>query len=160
MNQRRIVFATFLTLVAIPWTIAPPVKAEEPSVAPQIGVRDLIYRVGDSNYRIENTGGRVDSLQVKETVTDVLFAFDKADLLPKAQQTLSRATIMRHKAKGTVRIDGYTDAKGYNQRLSERRAGAVENWFKSNWHFSEVSFAAKGFGAKKDRRVEITITKS
>jgi len=103
-------------------------------------IGDLSYRIGDLNYRVDDLGGKVENLQVKETTTevridlsaDVLFAFDKADLLPQAQQTLSQAAaIIREKAKGAVRIDGYTDAKGsdaYNQRLSERRAASVENW--------------------------------
>jgi outer membrane protein OmpA-like peptidoglycan-associated protein len=153
-------------------------------------IGDLSYRIGDLNYRVDDLGGKVENLQVKETTTevridlsaDVLFAFDKADLLPQAQQTLSQAAaIIREKAKGAVRIDGYTDAKGsdaYNQRLSERRAASVENWFKQSGHLNDVSFVTKGFGAKnpvapntkpdgsddpdgrqKNRRVEITITK-
>jgi hypothetical protein len=57
--------------------------------------------------------GEVESLEVKETPTemridlasDVLFDFDKADLLPKAQQTLSQAAdIIRHKAKGSAAL--------------------------------------------------------
>jgi outer membrane protein OmpA-like peptidoglycan-associated protein len=117
-----------------------------------------------------------------DLAADVLFDFDKADLLPKAQQTLSQAAgIIREKAKGKVRIDGYTDAKGadaYNQRLSERRAAAVETWFKTKGNLKDVSFVTQGFGAKnpvapntkpdgsddpagrqRNRRVEIVIQK-
>ena len=171
--------------------IAMPAYTQAPNAALQGHVDDLVYHVADLVYRVDDMGGKIESLEVKETPTevridlsaDVLFAFDKADLLPKAQQTLSQAAaIIRDKAKGTVRIGGYTDAKGadaYNQRLSERRAAAVENWFKNEGHLNTVSFAAKGFGAKnpvapnskpdgsddpdgrqKNRRVEITITKS
>ena len=64
---------------------------------------------------------------------DVLFDFDKATLSEKAQDSLQQAaSIIREKAKGQVRIDGHTDAKGddrYNLRLSERRANAVKTWF-------------------------------
>jgi outer membrane protein OmpA-like peptidoglycan-associated protein len=171
--------------------IAMPAYTQAPNAAQQGHVDDLVFHVANLVYRVDDVGGKTESLQVKETSTevridlsaDVLFAFDKADLLPEAQQSLSQAAvIIRDKAKGTVRIDGYTDAKGsdaYNQRLSERRAAAVENWFKSKGHLSAVSFAVKGFGAKnpvapnnrpdgsddpdgrqKNRRVEITITKS
>ena len=170
--------------------IAMPAYTQAPNAAPPGHVNDLVFHTADLVYRVDDMGGKIESLEVKETSTevridlsaDVLFAFDKADLLPKAQQTLSQAAaIIRDKAKGTVRIGGYTDAKGadaYNQRLSERRAAAVENWFKSEGHLNAVSFAAKGFGAKnpvapntkpdgsddpdgrqKNRRVEITITK-
>jgi outer membrane protein OmpA-like peptidoglycan-associated protein len=171
--------------------IAIPAYAQAPNAAPPGHVNDLVFHVADLVYRVDDMGGKIESLEVKETPTevridlsaDVLFAFDKADLLPKAQQTLSQAaTIIHEKAKGAVRIDGYTDAKGsdaYNQRLSERRAAAVENWFKNEGHLNAVSFATKGFGAKnpvapntkpdgsddpdgrqKNRRVEITIAKS
>ncbi len=153
-------------------------------------VSDLKPNVRDLVYRVEDMGGNVQSLAVKETPTevridlsaDVLFDFDKADILPKAQQTLTQAAgIIRDKAKGDVRIDGYTDAKGtdaHNQPLSERRAAAVETWFKTKGNLKNVSFVMHGFGAKnpvapntkpdgsddpdgrqKNRRVEIIIHK-
>jgi outer membrane protein OmpA-like peptidoglycan-associated protein len=135
------------------------------------------------------TGNAVD-LTVKETpqeiridmATDVLFDFDKSTLLPKARQTLHKAAgIIRDKAKGAVRIEGYTDGKGsdaYNQKLSERRANAVRDWFAKNEELSAVQFDTQGFGAKnpvapnkkpdgsdnpagrqKNRRVTIVIVK-
>jgi hypothetical protein len=62
--------------------------------------------------------------------TDVLFAFDKATLTSRAQETL-RATAERISAdaKGTVKIVGHTDDVGgdaYNMGLSLRRANAVD----------------------------------
>jgi outer membrane protein OmpA-like peptidoglycan-associated protein len=101
----------------------------------------LQTKVIDLVFRVEDMGGKVQDLNVKETTTevrielaaDVLFDFDKAEILPKAGQTLAQAAqVVREKAKGTVRIEGYTDAKGsddYNQKLSDRRAAAVKAWF-------------------------------
>ena len=162
------------------------------SGAQQIGgkISDLTSKVLDINFHVEDTGGKVQDLDIKETPTevrielaaDVLFDFDKADLLPKAQQTLEKAAqIIRDRAKGEVRIDGYTDAKGsetYNQKLSERRAEAVKAWFVNTGMIRNVKFGTHGFGAKnpvasntkpdgsdnpdgrqKNRRVEITIRK-
>ena len=64
-----------------------------------------------------------------ELPTDVLFAFDKADILPAASPELERAAkILRERTVRTAMIEGYTDAIGkpvYDQRLSERRAAAV-----------------------------------
>jgi outer membrane protein OmpA-like peptidoglycan-associated protein len=148
-------------------------------------------KVLDLVFRVEDMGGKVQDLAVKETSTevrielaaDVLFDFDKSDLLPKAQQTLTQAAgIIRDKAKGKVRIDGYTDAIGsdaHNQPLSERRAAAVETWFKTKGNLKNVTFVTQGFGAKnpvapnkkpdgsddpdgrqKNRRVEIVIQKT
>jgi outer membrane protein OmpA-like peptidoglycan-associated protein len=153
-------------------------------------VSNLESKVLDLNYRVDDAGGRVQDLDIKETPTevrielaaDVLFDFDKAVLLPKAQQTLEKAAqILRDRAKGVVRIDGYTDAKGsdaYNQKLSERRAEAVKVWFVKQGKIRNVKFETQGFGAKnpvapntkpdgsdnpdgrqKNRRVEITFQK-
>jgi outer membrane protein OmpA-like peptidoglycan-associated protein len=151
---------------------------------------DLQSKVLDLNYRVDDTGGRVQDLDIKETPTevrielaaDVLFDFDKAVLLPKAQQTLEKAAqVIRDRAKGEVRIDGYTDAKGsdaYNQKLSERRAEAVKAWFVKQGKLRNVKFVTQGLGAKnpvapntkpdgsdnpdgrqKNRRVEIAFQK-
>jgi len=170
--------------------IATATHAQAPSSALLTHVDDLVFRVNDLAYRVDDLGGKVATLEVKETATelrielaaDVLFDFDKAVLLPKAQQTLSQAAdFVRDKAKGQVRIEGYTDAKGspaYNQRLSERRAAAVEAWFKAHEKLSKVSFSTQGFGAQRpvapnvkpdgsddpvgrqrNRRVEIAIQK-
>jgi outer membrane protein OmpA-like peptidoglycan-associated protein len=174
----------FIKLSIVILAITSLAHAQAPSAtADRTKILDLIFRVDDM-------GGKVQSLAVKETPTevridlaaDVLFDFDKANLLPKAQQTLSQAAdIIRAKAKGRVRIDGYTDAKGtdaHNQPLSERRAAAVETWFKTKGNLKNVSFVTQGFGAKnpvapntkpngsddpdgrqKNRRVEIVIQK-
>lgn len=132
----------------------------------------------------------IQDLRVKETATeirielaaDVLFDFDKADIKPVAQGALKQvASVIRERAKGQVRIQGHTDAKGsdaYNQRLSARRADAVKAWLVSKEGLGKVAFATQGFGAKrpvasstkpdgsddpegrqKNRRVEIVVTK-
>ncbi len=126
----------------------------------QAQVVDLVYKVGDLVFTVVDTGGKVEDLSVKESDTevridlaaDVLFDFDKADLLPKAEETLQKAAdlIKQRNAKGVVRIEGHTDAKGndaYNQKLSERRADAVKRWFES--HGLHERFSTAGFGAKK-----------
>jgi outer membrane protein OmpA-like peptidoglycan-associated protein len=150
----------------------------------------LQTRIVDLVLRVEDMGGKVQELDIRETATevridlaaDVLFDFDKSEILPKAQQTLAQAAqVIREKAKGTVRIEGYTDAKGsdpYNQKLSDQRAGSVKAWFVNKEKLSTVSFETQGFGAKnpiasntkpdgsddpdgrqKNRRVEIIIRK-
>jgi len=157
---------------------------EPPPVAnPKIQILDLIFKV-------ENLAGKVQDLQVKETdleirielAADVLFDFDKADIRPDAQNALKQAAdIVRDKAKGTVRVEGHTDGKGsesYNQKLSDRRANSVKDWFVKKEGLKNVKFSTRGFGAKnpvapntktdgsddpdgrqKNRRVEIVISK-
>jgi len=158
--------------------------------AGQVRTSEGTGKVLDLVFRVEDLGGKVQDLQVKETdqeirielAADVLFDFDKADILPKAQETLKQAAaIIREKAKGSVRVEGHTDGKGsdaYNQKLSERRAAAVKTWFAEKEGIRNVEFAATGFGAKqpkapnkkpdgsddpdgrqKNRRVEIVLKK-
>ena len=153
---------------------------------------DLEFKVTDlSGVPVSAIAGNIQDLQVKEIgnevridlAADVLFDFDKADLLPKAEDTLSKAAaIIKERAKGTVRVEGHTDSKGgndYNMRLSDRRAQSVVAWFRTKGGLGNMKFATKGFGAtqpvapnqkpdgsddpegrQKNRRVEIILTKS
>ena len=170
--------------------LALPALAGAQAQLPPGKVSNVETRVLDLVFRVDDMGGKVEDLDVKETATevridlaaDVLFDYDKSDILPKAQQTLAPAAqVIREKAKGTVRIEGYTDAKGsdaYNQKLSDRRAGSVKSWFVNKENLGNVSFETQGFGAKnpiasntkpdgsddpagrqKNRRVEIIIRK-
>ena len=122
---------------------------------------DLKMQVLDLVFKVEDIGGKVLDLQVKETDTeirielaaDVLFDFDKADLRKDARSALKQVgDIIREKAKGGVRIEGHTDSKGsdaYNQKLSERRANSVRDWFVKNEGLKNLRFSTTGFGAKK-----------
>jgi len=165
----------------------PPAAAQPPSGSPE-----LKGTIVDLVYRIENLAGKPQDLQVKETETevrmelaaDVLFDFDKAEILPKARAALKNvADVIREKAKGkgAVTIEGHTDAKGsetYNQKLSERRAESVKNWLVAREGLRDVSFTTRGLGAtkpvapnrkpdgnddpegrQKNRRVEIVVKK-
>ena len=128
--------------------------------APEAGT-NLKMQVLDLVFKVEDIGGKVLDLQVKETETeirielaaDVLFDFDKADIRPDARNALKQAgDIVRDKAKGTVRVEGHTDGKGadsYNQKLSERRANSVKDWLVKKEGLKNVRFTSAGFGAKK-----------
>ncbi len=125
--------------------------------------KEIAGKVLDLVFRVEDLGGKVQDLQVKETgqeirielAADVLFDFDKSDILPRAQDALKQAaTIIRDKAKGTVRIEGHTDSKGsdaYNQKLSERRAMSVKAWLVDRENLRNVEFLTQGFGAKRPK---------
>ena len=118
-------------------------------------------KILDLVFRIEDLGGKVQDIQIKgtgseiriELAADVLFDFDKADILPRAQAALKQAaSVVRDNAKSTVRIEGHTDGKGsdsYNQKLSERRAAAVKAWLIGKEGLKGITFATQGLGAKK-----------
>jgi outer membrane protein OmpA-like peptidoglycan-associated protein len=150
---------------------------------------DLSFPMQDLKFAIEDMAGKETGLEVKETPTetrialsaDVLFDFDKADILSKAQAALHQvAVVIREKGTGRpVKIEGHTDSKGsdpYNQRLSIRRADAVKVWLVQKEGLKDVRFLAQGFGAtrpvapnakpdgsddpegrQKNRRVEIVL---
>jgi len=153
--------------------------------------QDLVFSVQPIAGAAQSVEGRTQPLQVKETATetrialaaDVLFDFDKAVLLPKAQDTLRNvALFIKQKGQGRpVRIEGYTDSKGsdaYNQKLSERRARSVSEWLARSEGLGAVRMTTQGFGARnpvapnkkpdgsddpegrqKNRRVEIVLAK-
>ena len=118
------------------------------------------FKIIDLVFRVESVAGQVEDLKVKETETevridlaaDVLFDFDKADIKAAAADTLKQvAKVIREKARGSVRIEGYTDAKGsdaYNQGLSERRAASVKKWLVEKDGLKDIHFLTSGYGAK------------
>ena len=122
---------------------------------------DLKMQVLDLVFKVEDIGGKVADLQLKETDTeirielaaDVLFDFDKADIKRDARNALKQVgDVVKEKGKGTVRIEGHTDSKGsdaYNQKLSERRANSVRDSLVKNEGIKNVRFATAGLGAKK-----------
>ena len=124
-------------------------------------VENLKMQVLDLIFKVEDIGGKILDLQVKETdmeirielAADVLFDFDKADIRRQAQDALKQVgVIIKDKARGAVRIEGHTDSKGsdaYNQKLSERRAQSVRDWLVKNEGLKNVRFATTGFGAQK-----------
>lgn len=172
--------------------VALPALAQETGKISNLNTKivDLQFKATDLSGNPVDVGGKVQDLQVKEVGNeiridlnaDVLFDFDKADLLPKAEETLSKAAaLIKERAKGTVRVEGHTDSKGddaYNMRLSDKRANAVRDWFRTKGGLASMQFATKGLGEtqpiapntkpdgsddpegrQKNRRVEIVVTK-
>jgi len=101
------------------------------------------------------------------------FDFDKADLRPEDRELLSRvAGILLTSQDYTVSVNGHTDDVGtaaYNQKLSERRAEAVRDYFVKSGLPAEI-FSVTGHGKAlplvpgaseaaraKNRRVELAI---
>jgi outer membrane protein OmpA-like peptidoglycan-associated protein len=152
-------------------------------------VEPLVLKVENLASKAENIAGKVQSLQVKETATetrielpaDILFDFDKDQIRPGAEPTLRQvAELIRKSAKGAVRIEGHTDAKGkdaYNLALSQRRARSVQKWLVDEGRVG-ARFNIQGFGKsrptapntksdgsddpegrQKNRRVEIVFSK-
>lgn len=83
--------------------------------------------------------------------SDILFDFDKSVLRAEATPALEKVAVVIHSFKSpTVTVEGHSDSIGndsYNQALSERRAGAVQQWLVS--HNVSVPITTRGWGKSK-----------
>jgi outer membrane protein OmpA-like peptidoglycan-associated protein len=133
---------------------ASPVAAQE---SPVSDVSSFVLDVEATVLDIEATildldSGTATTESTEETTitldADVFFDFDKHDLRRDARDTLA-GVAEQISADGATQlhIGGHTDAKGdndYNQRLSERRAAAVEAFLAD--HLDGVRMTTEGFG--------------
>ena len=82
-------------------------------------------------------------------IADALFAFDKSNLRPDAEETLMAATPAIKKLGGRPsRIEGHTDSIGgdaYNMKLSEARATTVRDWMAKR-ELLPAATPIKGYG--------------
>jgi len=89
---------------------------------------------------------------------DVHFDFDKSTLTPEAQVILKRnIQILKDNPKAQVRIAGYTSSSGtepYNQRLSERRAKAVEDYLIKEGLIAPDRLSKIGYGETRPAEYE------
>ncbi|MDD3147707.1 MAG: OmpA family protein [Candidatus Riflebacteria bacterium] len=89
---------------------------------------------------------------------DIHFNFDSSTLTETAKIILRRSVrILKDNPEAKVRIAGYTSASGsneYNQRLSERRAGAVEKYLIENGFFSPDRLSTVGYGENNPAEYE------
>jgi OOP family OmpA-OmpF porin len=117
--------------------VGPPVDPNEAVVLP---IEDIVGRSEKLIFAEASVDGAVTDRGGREFIlaSDVLFAFNKATLTPRARNEIARiAGVLKSSsdqgaeaaAKVTsVTIAGYTDDVGsdsYNRRLSTRRAAAV-----------------------------------
>jgi len=141
-------------------------------------------RSTDLQRALKELGAEDTPQQIKVNLSaDLLFDFDKADIKPAAEPELRKvATVLKSYPDAQVAIDGFTDGKGndgYNQTLSEKRAANVAAWLAANGGVNSAHLRTKGWGKAKpvapntkpdgsddpdgrakNRRVEITVTKS
>lgn len=117
---------------------------------------------------------RVEEGIVVEFSEKILFEFSKSDLSEAAKSNLSKLVMVLNKYPDTdIQINGHTDSRGadeYNMGLSERRAGTVADYLKSNGIIAG-RITTKGYGESapaytnetvegmaQNRRVEFVIS--
>ncbi|WP_242606976.1 OmpA family protein [Protofrankia symbiont of Coriaria ruscifolia] len=134
-----------LTVVtaAVSWVCVPTARAatEAPETSPTVTEQAIIESIREIDpaaairpIDVERAvvalrTERHDGSGVAVTISsDVLFAFDSADLTEVARGQLAGIAEKISKATGTIGVNGYTDSTGtpaYNVILSQRRANAV-----------------------------------
>lgn len=127
--------------------------APEPTLPPP---PDAAGPVQDVIGVVESLDGTEQETREGATVTvaltsDVLFAFDRADLSPAARGRLHRVAeqITADAAGGAVRVEGHTDDQGsdaYNDDLSQRRADTVRRTLEELLVGQSLTFEATGHG--------------
>ena len=89
---------------------------------------------------------------------DIHFDFDKSTLKPEARTILARTTqMLKDNPNAQVRIAGYASASGtgeYNQKLSERRANAVEEYLIDEGIIARDRLSTIGYGETKPAMYE------
>lgn len=82
--------------------------------------------------------------------TDLLFAYDQAELQDSARLSLMKLGILIQRNPGaTFVIEGHTDTTGpdaYNQQLSDRRAQAVKSWLRDSLKIEGSQIRTVGYG--------------
>ncbi len=98
---------------------------------------------------------------IKEKVIvlqDTHFDFDKSSLTPSAKALLDEdIKVLHDNPKTFIRISGYTSAEGsdeYNQKLSERRADAVQEYLRKGG-IPNSRVAVIGYGEDKPKSHEV-----
>ncbi len=168
-----------------------PAEIERPRARPPLDilrrVLDLESHTSGLERRLEDLGGSTRLVETAEEIRvrlsgDILFDFDSAAIRPTAIPALRELARLIRTHPGTqVRVEGHTDAKGsdaYNQKLSERRARSVRDWFVEKAGIAAHRLHAVGYGEsrpvapntrpdgsddpegrQRNRRVEVVIEK-
>ena len=121
-----------------------------------VGLQSIQYK--EKSVSLEQTlsdlGARVEGDEIRVSLSgDVLFAFDKWDIMPKAEAVLMKlAKAIKKFGKSRIIIEGHTDSKGsesYNLSLSQKRAESVKKWFLKRGNLKNVGFQVAGYGEAK-----------
>jgi outer membrane protein OmpA-like peptidoglycan-associated protein len=132
----------------------------------------------EAKLRAELQGTGVSVTRIGDNITlnmpgSVTFGTDSSDLSPAFFEVLTSVSkVLKEYDKTVVEVAGHTDSTGsdsYNQSLSERRAGSVAQYLRSNGIKNErlltvgmgesrpVADNGSATGRQANRRVEITM---
>jgi outer membrane protein OmpA-like peptidoglycan-associated protein len=144
----------FMTDVLLPVEV--PIQ---PAGSPALTDDPVLTTPGDGEPYVNtlmctSEGAEADGVETTVEIklpSDVLFQFGKSELTPAAQAALDSVKDRIGSAKGTITIEGHTDAVGddaSNQLLSEARATSVQTALQDRLG-SGSTFTAVGFGESR-----------
>lgn len=140
------------------------------------GKADVSGQVFDLNKSLVDLGAQVTRDEIRIALPgDILFAFDKWNIKPDAEATLTKlSAVIRAQPERMVYIHGHTDSMGtdtYNQTLSLKRAASVKAWLVKSG-LPPARMMVEGFGKSRpvatndtpegrqqNRRVEVILKK-
>lgn len=130
---------------------APPLPRQQDPAKVTLGQPNVRALVNSSESDTEETDDD-DANRTLRLAADVLFAYNKAVLTPKAKAILKNVAGQIDASRGTtVKIDGYTDSTGtdaVNQPLSEHRAQAVQAALRKLVSRRGLTYQSAGHGSK------------
>jgi len=129
---------------------AKPVAKNEPIAQPAPAPEKVVILASEPQVEEKVMVAAAEPKIIVLAFEDVHFDFDKSTLKPEAQTILKRnIQILKDNPKAQVRIAGYTSAAGteeYNQKLSERRAKAVEEYLINEGIIASGRLTMIGYG--------------
>jgi OOP family OmpA-OmpF porin len=129
---------------------AKPVAKNEPIAQPAPAPEKVVILASEPKIEEQVVVAAAEPKIIVLAFEDVHFDFDKSTLKPEAQSILKRnIQIMKDNPKAQVRIAGYTSASGteeYNQKLSERRAKAVQEYLINEGIIAPNRLSTIGYG--------------
>ena len=137
-----------------------PVAKYEPAPPPQKPVVEdkVVILAEDPAVHEKVVAAVAETKVVVLAFEDVHFDFDKSTLTPQARAILKRdIQLLKDNPAAKVRVAGYTSASGtdeYNQKLSERRAKAVQEYLISEGVITRDRLSTIGYGEKNPATYE------
>ncbi|MGB5218956.1 MAG: OmpA family protein, partial [Smithella sp.] len=139
---------------------APVAKSEavaEPAPSPVVEEKVVVVAASEPQVEEKVMVAAAEPKIVILAFEDVHFDFDKSTLKPEAQKILKRNfQVLKDNPNAKIRIAGYTSASGtaeHNQKLSERRAMAVQEFLISEG-ISSQTLTTIGYGENRPAEFE------
>lgn len=112
-------------------------------ISTQSGMADFVEKVFFG-------GAAAKGISAGDSLATVLFDFDKANVKQTYKKDLEKvADLLKKNPAQKIRIEGYTDnmgSKGYNQKLSDRRAAAVKAYLVETFKVDAARIETVGYG--------------